>query len=477
MDYTSIAKELVPLLGGKDNIISATHCATRLRLVIDDESSVDKEKIENLEGVKGAFSSSGQFQIIFGTGTVNKVYQPLAEEIGIHDESEDRKQQKVDHNEAVKKNMNPVSRFAKVLSNIFVPIIPAIVAAGMLMGLLNLMNRFGWADSDSSLYILLDMFSSAAFIILPILIGYSAAREFGGNTYLGAVVGGIMTHPDLLNPWGLQESGVEPEMLQFAGMNIELLGYQGTVIPVLLTVYVMCWLEKLFRTFVPSMVDLLVTPFLTIMSTGFIALMAVGPLGRLLGEGVTSSLMFLYDTGAGFAGLVFGGLYSLIVLTGVHHSFHAIEAEILGQAGFNYLLPIWAVANVAQGGAGLAVWVKTRSKKMKEIAGPSAFAAFLGITEPVIFGVNLRYRRPFIGAAIGGALGGAYVTITNVTANGIGVTGLPMFAIANDPINYAIGLLIAVGGAFTATLLLGWPEEQTQPEKEESEQDSADKAV
>ncbi|SDW54857.1 PTS system sucrose-specific IIB component, Glc family /PTS system sucrose-specific IIC component, Glc family [Marinococcus luteus] len=479
MDHKQIAKELVPLLGGKDNIISASHCATRLRLVIDDESQINKQEIEDLEGVKGAFSSSGQFQIIFGTGTVNKVFQPFAEEIGLDDESAEHKQKQMDHNEAVKKKMNPVSRFAKVLSNIFVPIIPAIVAAGMLMGLLNLMNRFGWADGDSSLYILLDMFSSAAFIILPILIGYSAAREFGGNTYLGAVVGGIMTHPTLLNPWGLQEGGVEPEMLNFAGMNIELLGYQGTVIPVLLTVYVMCWLEKLFRKFVPNMVDLLVTPFLTIMSTGFIALMVVGPLGRLLGEGVTTSLSFLYDSGAGFAGLVFGGLYSLIVLTGVHHSFHAIEAEILGQVGFNYLLPIWAMANVAQGGAGLAVWVKTKSKKMKEIAGPSAFAAFLGITEPVIFGVNLRYRRPFIGAAIGGALGGAYVTITNVTANGIGVTGLPMFAIANDPVNYAIGLLVAVGGAFTAAWLLGWQEEEQQPKKEETktEKDSEEKAV
>ncbi|RSL31902.1 PTS sucrose transporter subunit IIBC [Salibacterium salarium] len=466
MDYQKTAKELVPLLGGKDNIISASHCATRLRLVIDDESKVDKENMEDMEGVKGAFSSSGQFQIIFGTGTVNKVFEPFAEEIGLNDQTEEKNQKQMDHNEAAKQNMNPVSRFAKVLSNIFVPIIPAIVAAGMLMGLLNLLNRFGWVNPESSLYILLDMFSSAAFIVLPILIGYSAAREFGGNTYLGAVIGGIMTHPTLLNPWGLQDGDVQPEVLSFIGMDIELLGYQGTVIPVLLTVYVMCMLEKFFRKFVPNMVDLLVTPFLTIMSTGFVALMVVGPLGRLLGEGVTSSLSYLYDTGAGFAGLVFGGLYSLIVLTGVHHSFHAIEAEILGQVGFNYLLPIWAVANVAQGGAGLAVWFKTRNKKMKEIAAPSALAAFLGITEPVIFGVNLRYRRPFIGAAIGGALGGAYVTITNVTANGIGVTGLPMFAIANEPVNYAIGILIAVGGAFIATWILGWQEEEKQPKKE-----------
>jgi PTS system sucrose-specific IIC component len=237
-----------------------------------------------------------------------------------------------------------------------------------------------------------------------------------------------------------------------------MLGYQGTVIPVLLTVYVMAKMEQGFRKIVPNAIDLLLTPFLTVIFTGFVALLVVGPLGRTLGNGLTSVLGVVYDTAGPIAGLIFGGLYSTIVLTGVHHSFHAIEAELLNVGG-NYLLPIWAMANVAQGGATIAVFFKTKSKKTKEIALPAGISAFLGITEPAIFGVNLKYRRPFIGAAIGGALGGAYVVFTKVMANGIGLTGLPMFAIAQDPINYGIGCLIAIGGSIIATLLLGWNED------------------
>ncbi|MBP3950435.1 sucrose-specific PTS transporter subunit IIBC [Bacillus suaedae] len=455
MNHQEIAERLVELLGGKDNIVSATHCATRLRLVIEDEGQINKEEIEELDGVKGAFSSSGQFQVIFGTGTVNKVFAKFGPLVGVTSDEEPKST--TSHNEVAKRKMNPFARFARTLSNIFVPIIPAIVAAGMLMGLLGMMKTYNWVDADSGLFILLDMFSSASFIILPILIGFSAAKEFGGNSYLGAVIGGIMTHPALLNPWGLSDA--QPETLDFLGFGVEMLGYQGTVIPVLLTVYLMAKIEKGLRKIVPNVVDLLLTPFLTVIFTGFIAMLVVGPLGRILGNGITTVLDVVYSTAGPVAGLLFGGLYSTIVLTGVHHSFHAIEAEVLLAAGGNYLLPIWAMANVAQGGATLAVFFKTKNKKIKGIALPASVSAFLGITEPAIFGVNLRYRRPFIGAAIGGALGGAYVVFTQVMANGIGLTGIPMFAIAQDPLNYGIGFLIALAGAFVATLLLGWKEE------------------
>ncbi|CDQ18532.1 PTS system sucrose-specific IIB component, Glc family /PTS system sucrose-specific IIC component, Glc family [Halobacillus karajensis] len=455
MNHKEIAGQLVQLLGGKENVVSATHCATRLRLVIEDENQIEKTAIEELDEVKGAFSSSGQFQIIFGTGTVNKVFTHFGPLVGASTGGEDSGKS-VSHKEAAKNKMHPLARFARTLSNIFVPIIPAIVAAGMLMGLLGLMDTYNWVDPESGLFVMLDMFSSAAFIILPILIGYSAAKEFGGNTYLGAVIGGIMTHPGLLNPWGLADA--QPETLDFLGFGVEMLGYQGTVIPVLLTVYVMAKLEQGFRRIVPNAVDLLLTPFLTVIFTGFVAMLVIGPLGRTLGNGLTSVLGIVYDTAGPMAGLIFGGLYSTIVLTGVHHSFHAIEAELLNVGG-NYLLPIWAMANVAQGGATIAVFFKTKNKKTKEIALPAGISAFLGITEPAIFGVNLKYRRPFIGAAIGGALGGAYVVFTKVMANGIGLTGLPMFAIAQDPVNYGIGCLIAIGGSIVSTLLLSWKEE------------------
>ncbi|MBU9721445.1 MULTISPECIES: sucrose-specific PTS transporter subunit IIBC [Bacillaceae] len=456
MNHVEIAEKLVELLGGSGNVVSATHCATRLRLVIDNEDLVKKEEIDDLDGVKGAFFSSGQFQIIFGTGTVNKVFTHFGPLVGATLEEEDSNK-KESHSDAAKKKMNPFARFARTLSNIFVPIIPAIVAAGMLMGLLGMMNTYNWVDPESGLFVLLDMFSSASFIILPILIGFSAAKEFGGNPFLGAVIGGIMTHPLLLNPWGLSDA--QPEVLDFLGFGVELLGYQGTVIPVLLTVYAMSHIEKSLRKVIPNIVDLLLTPFLTVILTGFVAMLVVGPLGRALGNGITAALDFVYNTAGPLAGLIFGGLYSTIVLTGVHHSFHAIEAELLVSVGGNFLLPIWAMANVAQGGATLAVFFKTKNNKVKGIALPAAVSAFLGITEPAIFGVNLRYRRPFIGAAIGGALGGFYVVFTQVMANGIGLTGVPMFAIAKDPLNYGIAFLIAIVGAFVATLLLGWKEE------------------
>ncbi|WP_078428172.1 sucrose-specific PTS transporter subunit IIBC [Alkalihalobacterium alkalinitrilicum] len=457
MNHKDVALQLIPLLGGVDNIISATHCATRLRIVLQDDSKAQKDKIEELEGVKGAFLSSGQFQIIFGTGIVNKVYAPFSEEVGL------KEKEAVVHSEAVKQKMNPFARFARTLSNIFVPIIPAIVAAGLLMGLLGMLRTFEWVAPDSALIVLLDMFSSAAFIILPILIGVSAAKEFGGNPYLGAVIGGIMTHPALLNPWGL--GNAEPEMLPFLGSEITLIGYQGTVIPVLLAVYFMSKIEKALRKVVPNAVDLLVIPFITIIATGFVSLMIIGPLGTFVGDGITTVLNFVYDHVGFVAGLLFGGAYSLIVLTGVHHSFHAIEAGLIASIGINYLLPIWSMANVAQGGAGLAVFFKTKRAKTKEIALPSAFSAFLGITEPVIFGVNLRYRRPFIGAMIGGALGGAYVVFMNVAATAYGLTGIPMIAIVLplgtiNLMNYLIGFAIALVGAFVATWILGFKEEE-----------------
>ncbi|RBW69090.1 sucrose-specific PTS transporter subunit IIBC [Bacillus taeanensis] len=457
MNPKETARKILPLLGGKENIQSAAHCATRLRLVLKDDDKANKAELENIDEVKGVFLSSGQFQIILGTGMVNKVYQALSEEADFSTDTDSS-----DHSEAIKKKMNPVARVAKSLSNIFVPIIPAIVASGLLMGLLGMMRAFQWVEPESAWFVFLDMFSSAAFIILPILIGFSAAKEFGGNAFLGAVIGGIMTHPALLNPWVLGNQ--DPSYIEFLGFDVALIGYQGTVLPVLLTVYVMSKFERGLRKFVPNSIDLLVTPFLTVIFTGFLAMLVIGPLGTLLGDGISNGLQFLYDKAGFIAGILFGGLYSTIVLTGVHHSFHAIEAGLLAKFGVNFLLPIWSMANVAQGGAGLAVFFKTKNKKLKGIALPSAISSFLGITEPVIFGVNLRLRRPFIGAAIGGALGGAYVVFTNVVANAYGLTGIPMIAIVAPEgmanlVNYLIGFAIAVVGAFAATLILGFKEE------------------
>jgi len=449
MDVNQVARQLVPLLGGKENIATAAHCATRLRLVLVDDSLVQKEAIEALDGVKGCFSNAGQIQIIFGSGIVNKVHAAFIQAAGI---SESSKSEAAD---IAARKLNPFQRLARLLSNIFVPIIPAIVASGLLMGLLGMVKTYGWVNADSALFVMLDMCSSAAFIILPILIGFTAAREFGGNPYLGATLGGILTHPALTNAWGVA-SGFHT--MNFFGLDIAMIGYQGTVFPVLLAVWFMSLIEKRLRRIVPDALDIILTPFLTVIISGFVALLIIGPAGRMLGDGISLVLSTLIAHAGWLAGGIFGGLYSVIVITGVHHSFHAIEAGLLGNPsiGVNFLLPIWSMANVAQGGACLAVWFKTRDVKTRSIVLPSAFSAMLGITEAAIFGVNLRFIKPFIAGIIGGALGGAWVVAMHVNMTAVGLTALPGMAIvqASSIVNYLIGMLIAFGVAFTVSLLL-----------------------
>jgi len=449
MDYVKISRALLPLLGGKANIASAAHCATRLRLVLADDALADTAAIGRIEGVKGCFRNAGQLQVIFGTGVVNKVYAAFIAEAGI---SESSKSEAAD---IAARKLNPFQRIARLLSNIFVPIIPAIVASGLLMGLLGMVKTYGWVNPENALYSMLDMCSSAAFIILPILIGFTAAREFGGNPFLGATLGGILTHPALTNAWGVA-SGFHT--MNFFGFEVAMIGYQGTVFPVLLAVWFMSMLEKQLRRVIPDALDLILTPFLTVILSGFIALLIIGPAGRMLGDGISFVLSTLIAHAGWLAGLVFGGLYSVIVITGVHHSFHAIEAGLLGNPsiGVNFLLPVWAMANVAQGGACLAVWFKTRDAKIKAISLPSAFSALLGITEAAIFGINLRFMKPFIAGLVGGALGGAWVVSVHVYMTAVGLTGLPGMAIvqAGSLLNYIIGIAIAFISAFVISYLL-----------------------
>ena len=449
MNTHATATALLPLLGGKQNIASAAHCATRLRLVLVDDQLVDKSAIEKLDGVKGCFSNAGQIQIIFGTGLVNKVYADFIAVAGISESS------KSELTDLAAQKLNPLQRVARLLSNIFVPIIPAIVASGLLMGLLGMVKTYGWVNADSALFVMLDMFSSAAFIILPILIGFTAAREFGGNPYLGATLGGILTHPALTNAWGVAGGF---KTMDFFGLDVAMIGYQGTVFPVLLAVWFMSHIEKRLRKVNPNALDLILTPFLTVIITGFVALLFIGPAGRALGDGISFVLSNLIEHAGWLAGLLFGGTYSAIVITGIHHSFHAIEAGLLGNPhiGVNFLLPIWAMANVAQGGACLAVYFKTRDVKIKAIAIPSAFSALLGITEAAIFGINLRFMKPFLAALAGGALGGAWVVANHVGMTAVGLTGIPGIAIvqANSVVNYLLGMVIAFGAAFIISFVL-----------------------
>jgi PTS system beta-glucosides-specific IIC component/PTS system sucrose-specific IIC component len=470
MDYKNVAKEILKLLGGEKNIISATHCATRLRLVLNDEKMADIKKIEKMEDVKGIFKNSGQLQIIIGQGKVNKVYEEFVKGTNISESSlSDTK------NLAMQK-MNPFERFARMLSNIFVPIIPAIVASGLLMGVLSTLQTFHLVNDKSGIYILLNMFSNAAFQFLPMIIAFSAAREFRTNPFLAAALGAIMIHPDLQNAWTLGETATKT--ISIFGIHIGMVGYQGTVLPILISVWVMGYIERNLRKIVPNVLDILVTPFLTLMITAIFAMIVVGPFGRMLGDGISIGLQSFYNTAGPLAGLVFGGLYSLIVITGIHHSFQAVEAGLLANPSIhkNFLLPIWSMANVAQGGAALAVYFITKDKKVKSIAAPASLSCLLGITEPAIFGVNLKYTKPFIAAAIGGAAGGAFEVLMKVSMMGIGVSGIPGTAIVkeNSIINYIIGMIIAFGVAFAVAFILGIKEENQVLEDNKIEDEYAE---
>jgi PTS system beta-glucosides-specific IIC component/PTS system sucrose-specific IIC component len=453
MNYKQVAQEIIETIGGKDNVDSAAHCATRLRLVLKEEDKADQATVESIEGVKGAFVNSGQFQIIVGQGAVNKVYEEFTNIANISEAS------KGEVKRAAMKNLNPIQRFARTLSNIFVPIIPAIVASGLLMGLLGMMKTYGWVSADSGFITMLDMFSNAAFVFLPVIVAFSAAKEFDANPYLASVLGGIMIHPALQNAWTLSE-GIEKTIDVF-GMQVGMIGYQGTVLPILVGVWFLGYVERGFRKVVPDALDIIVTPFLTVLTTGFVSLMVIGPVMRLIGNGISTSLQGIYDTTGIIAGLIFGGLYSTIVISGVHHSFHAIEAGLLSETGANMFLPIWAMANIAQGGAALAVYFKTNRTQMKAIALPAATSCLLGITEAAIFGVNLRLVKPFIAAAVGGAIGGAYVVFTKVGMTALGLTALPGMSIVESGslINYIIGMILAFGGAFIFTWIIGFEEE------------------
>ena len=450
MTENETAQALLPLIGGPTNIVRLSHCATRLRLVVRDDAQVDNAAIGALDLVKGSFSGAGQVQIIIGQGTVDKVHdamQPLlgASAAGSLDELK----------QDVAAQQNVAQRLARTLSNIFVPIIPVIVASGLLMGLLGMLKSMGWIAGDSAAFQILNIFASTAFVFLPILIAFSCARDFGVSPFLAAALAGIMIHPDLQNAWTLG-SGVH-EYWNVFGLEVAKVGYQGTVLPILLAVWMMAWIERGVKRLIPNAVDLIFTPFLTLLISGAIALTVVGPIGRVLGDGLSFGLQTIYQHGGVLAGLVFGGLYSTIVITGIHHSFHAIEAGLLANPaiGVNFLLPIWSMANVAQGGAALAVFFTTRDAKIRQVAVPAALSCLMGITEAAIFGVNLRFFWPFVFGAVGGAVGGGWVVAAHVGMTGIGLTGLPGLAIVRPDgmLNYLIGGVLAFSVAFAGTWL------------------------
>ena len=455
MDYGKTAKEILEKVGGSKNIVSAAHCATRLRLVIADNNKADKGALENIEGVKGVFEASGQLQIILGTGTVNKVFDQFIAIAGITAST------KAEAKEAAAKQQNVFMRAIKLLGDIFVPIIPAIVASGFLMGIMNSLdfminNGFINMDTSSSIYVFASLFSNTAYTFLQILIAFSAAKAFGANPYLGAVIGMIMINPSLQNAYTVATEGVLQTQSVFFGLyDIDMVGYQGHVIPVVIAVWLLSVIEKKLHKVVPEVLDLFVTPLVSVFVTGYLTLAIIGPIFVWAENAILNAIQWMLTLPFGIGSLIMGALYAPTVVTGIHQMYTAIDIGQIAQYGVTYWLPLASAANIAQGAAALAVALKSKDKKVKSLALPSSLSAFMGITEPAIFGVNLRFFKPFIAGCIGGGCGALYASIVHLGAKGTGVTGIfGILLCLDEPVQYFIEMVIAVGVAFVISFLL-----------------------
>lgn len=472
LDYHRCAEEIFSHLGGRENIVSAAHCATRLRLVIADNSKVDKDALENVDGVKGLFESNGQLQLIIGTGTVNKVYDEFLRITGMTAAT------KADVKAAAAARQPLPKRLIKTLGDVFVPILPAIVASGLMMGLVEAIGKASPAFLNTDWYSFLDLVSGAAFAYLPVIIAISTARVFGGNIFLGAVVGLCMIHSNLINAWavaGMKASQIPVWHLLF--FHVKAVGYQGHVIPVIIAVWIMCMVEKWLHKHVPEMLDLFVTPLCTVLFTTFVTFTIIGPIFSTAETYILHGAQVLITVGHGIGAAAMGAVYPVTVVMGLHHMYNVIEAGMLAEKnGLNIWMPIATAANFAQFGACLAVAVKTRNHKRRAVAFPSSLSASLGITEPAIFGVNLRLMKPFVCGMIGGAVGAWFGSVSHLGAKAYGVTGIPGLLTINHIPLYLVELAIAGGIAFALTMVI-WKEDTAEQDHPEGEEDVLDALV
>lgn len=459
LNYRKCAEEIAKYIGGGSNVISAAHCATRLRLVIADNSKLDKKALEDVEGVKGMFESNGQLQLIIGTGTVNKVYDEFLAVTGVSAAS------KADVKAAAASKMPWWKKILKTPGDIFVPILPAIVASGLMMGIVEAIPKFWPAFGETDWYSFLDLVANTAFALLPVLVAVSAARVFGGNVFLGAVIGLMMVHPALINAWTVGSAETIPQWHIFF-YPINQVGYQGHVIPVILAVLLMSKLEKLLHKIVPEMIDLFVTPLVTVLVTAFATFTIIGPVFSILENYVLKGAEWLAGTPWGAS--IMGAIYPWTVFLGLHHMYNVIEAGMIAQTGLNTWMPIASAANFAQFGACLAVAVKVKNGKTKSVALPASLSASLGITEPAIFGVNYRFMKPFLCGMAGGAVGALFGALFGLGAPVYGVTGIPAIPAVNNIPLYLVELLISAGVAFILTIFI-WKEDKPKEEVKEPE--------
>ena len=453
--YQKISKEVLENIGGSENIQGAAHCATRLRIVLKDLSLAKTDKLENIDLVKGCFIAGSQLQLIFGAGTVNEVYKVFAKEAKLENMSLS------DVKDIANNKENPLQKVIKALSDVFVEIIPAILAAAILLGVTGFLANFEAVKTNQTLYAinrLSNLASVGIFAVLPMVVVYSATKRFGGRAILGIVVGAIMLDGSLANAYSIGTPGFNPEILDLFGLKIQMVGFQGGIIVALMMGYIVAQLDKFFEKKIPSVIKLLVSPMLTVFISTFLLFTIVGPIGRELSNYITGGLVWV-STEFGLIGyMIFAGLQQIIVITGLHHILNAAEAQLIATTGRDFLNPLMSVALISQGGAVLGYYLlHHKEKKVTEIALPSFVSVLFGISEPAIFGINLKYKFPLIAGCIAGAIAGAFVYIFKLSSLGFGATAIPGITIIdpanNGYVNYIIvhliGLILGVVICYT----------------------------
>lgn len=455
--YLAISKQITEQIGGKDNIVASTHCATRLRIVLKDYDKINKEGIDNIDLVKGEFVAGNQLQIIFGAGLVNEIYEVFSAYTGTAGSS------MADVKQEAAKKMNPLQAVIKSLSDVFVDIMPGILAAALLSGLTGVLSQWDVVAGNATLFginRLVSLASNGIFSILPLAVCYSACKRYGGKPILGLVMGAIMLDGSLANAYDAAQGLVQPDSISLFGLNIELVGFQGGIIIALMMGFIVAKLDIFFDKKIPDVVKLLFSPMCSVLISTVLLFTIVGPAGRLLSNGITNGLIWMTQNLGLLGYMVFGGVQQIIVITGLHHIFGAIEAQLLSDTGRNFLNPLMSVALMGQGGAVLGyLALNWKNNKVKELCIPSFISTLFGISEPAIFGVNLRYKFPLVAGCIGGAIAGGYVFLTNLASLGFGTTALPDLAICdpagNGYINYIVAHLIALGVGLVLTVIFG----------------------
>ena len=463
MNNTEIAKKVIDALGGRENVRSVAHCATRLRVMVVDEGKIDKDTVEDIEKVQGAFFNSGQYQIIFGTGTVNKIYDEV---VALGLPTATTGEQKA---EAAKQG-NVFQRAVRTFGDVFVPIIPAIVATGLFMGLRGLLTRpeimaaIGITEWNADFITYTQILTDTAFIILPALVVWSTFRVFGGNQTIGLVLGMMLISGSLPNAWAVASGGdVTPQI--FFGF-IPVVGLQGSVLPAFIIGIIGAQFEKWVRKVVPEVLDLLVTPFITLLVMSVLGLFVIGPVFHVVENYILLGTQAILALPFGLGGLLIGGVHQIIVVSGVHHIFNLLESQLVANTGVNPFNAIITAAMTAQGAATVAVGVKTKNPKLKALAFPAALSAFLGITEPAIFGVNLRFRKPFFLSLAAGALGGAVASLLGLAGNSFGITIIPgtLLYLGDQLPKYLLMVAVSFVAGFALTYFFGFEDEAPKAE-------------